>query len=295
MNKMTLKVVAKIFKMSAPLIKSDEFYLKLRYYCKFQKKLDLDNPTTYNEKLQWLKINNRKPIFTEMVDKIEAKKYVASIVGEEYIIPTIAEYNSVEEIDWKALPNQFVLKCTHDSGGIVICRDKQKLDIKKAKNKLIKGLNHSYYYENREWPYKDCKRRIICEPLMFDESGYELKDYKFFCFNGEVKALFIATDRGNPNEDTKFDFFDAEFNHLPIKNGHPNATKPIKKPVAFEKMKKLASVLSKGFPHLRVDLYDINGKVYFGELTFFHFSGMMPFEPEEWDYKFGEWIDLKKI
>lgn len=295
MNKVFLKVVAKIFKMSAHLIKSDEIYLKLRYYCKFQKKLNLDNPITYNEKLQWLKINYRKTIFTEMVDKIEAKKYVASIIGKEYIIPTIAEYNSVEEIDWKALPNQFVLKCTHDSGGIVICRDKQNLDIKNAKNKLIKGLTHSYYYENREWPYKDCKRRIICEPLMVDESGYELKDYKFFCFNGEVKALFIATDRSNPNEDTKFDFFDADFNHLPIKNGHPNATKPIKKPIAFEKMKELASVLSKGFPHLRVDLYDINGKVYFGELTFFHWSGMMPFEPEEWDYKFGEWIDLKKI
>lgn len=287
-----LRVVAKLFKMVAPLIKSDSFYLKVRYYCKFQKSLNLDKPKTYSEKLQWLKINDRKPIYTQMVDKIEAKKYVASIIGEEYIIPTIEEYDTVEEIEWDKLPNQFVLKCTHDSGGIVVCKDKSKLDIDKAKDKLRKGLAKSYYYENREWPYKDCKHKLICEKYMVDESGYELKDYKWFCFDGEPKALFIATDRGNPNEDTKFDFFDADFNHLPIKNGHPNATKAIAKPAGFEKMKELAAILSKGMPQLRVDFYDINGKIYFGELTFFHWSGLMPFQPEEWDEKFGSWIKL---
>lgn len=287
-----LRVVAKLFKMVAPLIKSDSFYLKVRYYCKFQKSLSLENPRTYSEKLQWLKIHDRKPLYTQMVDKIEAKKYVASIIGEEFIIPTIAEYDSVEEINWDKLPNQFVLKCTHDSGGIVVCKDKSKLDIDKAKDKLRKGLAKSYYYENREWPYKDCKHRLICEEYMVDESGYELKDYKWFCFDGEPKALFIATDRGNPNEDTKFDFFDADFNHLPIKNGHPNATKVIAKPAGFEKMKELAAILSKGMPQLRVDFYDINGKIYFGELTFFHWSGLMPFQPEEWDEKFGSWIKL---
>lgn len=286
---------AKMVKVLAPYIKSDSLYLKIRYFCKFKKRLDLNNPQTYSEKLQWLKIHDRKPLYTTMVDKIEAKKYVASIIGEEYIIPTIAEYDSVEDIEWEKLPNQFVLKCTHDSGGIVVCKDKQTLDKNKAIKKLKACLKKTYYYENREWPYKDCKHRIICEQYMVDESGYELKDYKWFCFDGNVKALFIATDRGNPNEETKFDFFDENFCHLPIKNGHPNASKEINKPIGFNKMKEFASILSTGFPHLRVDFYDINGKIYFGELTFFHWSGLMPFQPEEWDVKFGSWLKLPKV
>jgi len=286
------KIIAKIFKIFAPIIKSDEFYLKVRYFCKFKKKLNLDNPQTYNEKLQWLKLYDRKPIYNQMVDKIDAKNYVASIIGEEYIIPTYFVYDDVEQIIWEKLPNSFVLKCTHDSGSVIVCKDKSKLDIKKAKNKLKAGLKKSYFYENREWPYKNCKRRIICEKYMVDESGYELKDYKWFCFNGEPKALFIATDRGNPNEETKFDFFDTDFNHIPVTNGHPNALHKISKPTGFEIMKKLAAKLSKGIPHVRVDFYDIDGKIYFGELTFFHWSGLMPFEPEKWDYIFGSWIQL---
>lgn len=287
-----LKIVAKVFKVFAPVVKSDAFYLKVRYFCKFQKRLNLKNPQTYNEKLQWLKIHDRRELYTTMVDKVEAKKYVANIIGEEYIIPTLGVYNHVDEIDFNALPNQFVLKCTHDSGGIVICSDKAKLNIEEAKKKLRHGLSTNYYYQNREWPYRNVKPRIIAEQYMVDESGYELKDYKWFCFDGEPKALFIATDRGNPKEETKFDFFDADFNHLPIKNGHPNATREIKKPIGFDKMKELAAILSKGIPQLRVDFYDINGRIYFGELTFFHWSGLMPFEPEKWDYEFGSWIKL---
>lgn len=269
-----------------------KLYLRLLYRLRVGKTLNLRNPKTYNEKLQWLKIHYRKPEFTAMVDKIEAKKYVAALIGEEYIIPTIAEYDSVEDINWEVLPNQFVMKCTHDSGGIVICKDKLKLDKKKAIKKLKKGLKKSYYYQNREWPYKNVRPRIICEEYKVDESGYELKDYKLFCFDGVVKALFIATDRGKQEVETKFDFYDADFNHLPITNGHPNSNKILKKPIGFEKMKELAGILSKGLPHLRVDFYDINGNIYFGELTFFHWSGMIPFEPEEWDYKFGSWIKL---
>ena len=257
--------------------------------------LNFKNPQTYNEKLQWLKLYNRKPEYTRMVDKYEAKKYVAEIIGEEHIIPTLGVWDSVDEIDFNTLPQQFVLKCTHDSGGIVICKDKSLLDIDAAKRKLRKGLKHNYYYQNREWPYKDVKPRIIAEQYMEDESGYELKDYKWFCFDGVPKALFIATDRGAANEETKFDFFDADFNHLPFTNGHPNATRTIAKPKGFEKMKKLAAILSKGHPHLRVDFYDINGHIYFGELTFYHWSGMVKFEPEEWDYTFGSWIDLSKV
>lgn len=273
---------------------SDEKFLKRLFKLRMGKELNLDNPQTFSEKLQWLKLNNRQPVMCDMVDKVEAKKYVANLIGEEYIIPTLGVYNSVDEIDFEALPNQFVLKCTHDSGGLVICKDKSKLDIAASKKKLAKSLKCNYYYQNREWPYKNLTPRIIAEQYMEDESGYELKDYKFFCFDGEVKALFIATDRGVENEETKFDFFDTDFNHLPFTNGHPNALRKINKPAGFEEMKQLASKLSTGHPHLRVDFYDINGKIYFGELTFYHWSGTMPFEPEEWDYTFGSWIKLPK-
>ena len=255
--------------------------------------MNLDNPKTYNEKLQWLKLYYRNPEYTPMVDKAEAKQYVSSIIGEEHIIPTLAVYDKVEDIDFDSLPNQFVLKCTHDSGGIVICTDKNKLDKKEAIKKLRKGLKKNYYYRNREWPYKNVKPRIIAEQYMSDAEG-ELKDYKFFCFNGVPEFMFIASDRFNKQEDTKFDFFDMDFNHLPFTNGHPNATKQIEKPAGFEEMKRLAAILSKDMPHVRVDFYDINGKIYFGELTFFHWSGFTPFRPIEWDYKFGEKIILPK-
>lgn len=273
----------------------DELYLKLLFRLRMGYKLNLDNPQTFCEKLQWLKLHNRKPEYTQMVDKYDAKRYVADIIGEEYIIPTIGVWDRVEDIDFDKLPNQFVLKCTHDSGGIVICKDKSQLDIAATKKLLRRGLKKNYYWQNREWPYKNITPRIICEQYMVDESGYELKDYKWFCFDGVAKALFIATDRGVKGEETKFDFYDTEFNHLPFTNGHPNASKEIKKPAGFEQMKQLASQLSKGQPHLRVDFYDINGKIYFGELTFYHWSGTMPFDPMEWDYTFGSWINLVRF
>lgn len=272
----------------------DELFLKMMFPLRVGYKLNLDNPKTFNEKLQWLKLHNRKPIYTKMVDKVEAKEFVANIIGEEYIIPTLGVYDSVDEIDFDKLPDQFVLKCTHDSGGIVVCSNKSELDIEEVRNKLRKGLKRRYFYQNREWPYKQVKPRIIAEKYMVDESGYELKDYKFFCFDGKVELLFIATDRGSKTEETKFDFFDADFNHLPFTNGHPNATKPSVRPKGFDKMKEIAAILSKGHPHLRVDLYDINGKIYFGELTFYHWSGMTPFVPIEWDYKLGDMIKLPK-
>ena len=227
-----------------------------------------------------------------MVDKYEAKKYVADKIGEEYIIKTLGVWDKFDDIDFSTLPNQFVLKTTHDSGGVVICKDKSTFDIKIAKEKLEKTLKRNYCFMNREWPYKNVKPRIIAEEYMVDESGYELKDYKFFCFDGKVKVLFVAKDRTKANEETKFDFFDENFNHLPFTNGHPNSEPPYVKPQNFEKMKELAEVLSKDIPHLRVDFYNINGKIYFGELTFFHWSGLTPFEPEEWDYKLGSWINL---
>lgn len=270
----------------------DKIYLQITYRLKFGHKLNLKNPKTFNEKLQWLKLYDRKPIYSTMVDKCEAKKYVASILGEEYIIPTLGVWDRFDDIDFDSLPDQFVLKCTHDSGGLVICKDKSKLDIPSAREKIEKSLRTNYYKHGREWPYKNVKPRIIAEKYMVDESGYELKDYKFFCFDGFARAMFIASDRQVEGEETKFDFYDMNFVHLPFTNGHPNSDHEIKRPESFEKMMQLAEKLSEGIPHVRVDFYDINGEVYFGELTFAHWSGMVPFEPSEWDEKFGEWIKL---
>lgn len=268
---------------------SDEKFLKWMFYFRVSRILNLKHPTAYNDKLQWLKLNYRRRIMTDLVDKYKVKEYVKELIGDEYIIPTLGIYDSVNAIDFDSLPNQFVLKCTHDSGGIIVCKDKTVLDIDKAKKKIAWALNRTYYYENREWPYKNVKRAIIAEKYMEDESGYELKDYKFFCFDGKPSFLFVATDRPI---DTRFDFFDLKWNHLPFKQGHPNAARQIPYPKNFEKMIELASKLSKGFPHVRVDLYNCNGKIYFGEMTFYHYSGMVPFEPSEWDEKFGEMLQL---
>lgn len=289
------KIVFLFDKLKINWLLPSKTYLKLKYKAFTGKKLNLKDPQTYNEKLQWLKLYNKNPIYTTMVDKYEAKKYVAERIGEEYIIPTLGVWDKFDDIDFGALPNQFVLKCTHDSGGLVIVKDKSTFNKEKAKKKIEKSLKTNFYLWGREWPYKNVKRRIIAERYMEDTETQELRDYKFFCFDGEVKALFIATDRGKIDEETKFDFYDEEFNHLPFLHGHPNATKEIKKPINFEKMKELASKLAEGFPHVRVDLYEIDGKIYFGELTFFHHCGFVPFEPEEWDYKFGSWIKLPNV
>jgi hypothetical protein len=253
------------------------------------KKLDLSAPVTFNEKLQWLKLYDRKPEYSDMVDKAEAKRVVANLIGEQHIIPMLGIWEKFDDIDFNQLPDKFVLKTTHGCGGVIICKDKSKFDIAAVKKEIGFSYKYNYFAYGREWPYKSLKPRIIAEQLMVDESGVELKDYKFFCFGGEPKALFVATDRPH---DTRFDFFDLEFNHLPFTNGHENATKKIHKPLNFELMIEIARKLSQGIPHVRVDLYNINGKVFFGELTFFHWGGMVPFVPEEWDYTFGNWINL---
>ena len=273
----------------------DETYIKKMFKLKMGYELDLNNPQTYNEKLQWLKLYYKNPECTKMVDKYLSKQYVADIIGEEYVVPLYGVWDSFDEIDFDSLPRQFVLKTTHDCGGVVVCKDKNTLDKEKAKSFLNKHLAHEYFYHCREWPYKNVKPRIIAEKFMKD-SKYQaeegLTDYKFFCFDGEPKAMYIATDRFNENEETKFDFFDVEFNHLPFTNGHPNSSKNIQKPEHFELMIELAKKLSEGLPHVRVDFYESEGKIYFGELTFFHMGGIVPFKPEEWDYKFGEWLKL---
>lgn len=271
----------------------DEKYIKIAYKILMKKPLNLDNPKTYSEKLQWIKLNDRRPEYTMLVDKYAVKEYISKTIGDQYVIPTLGVWSHFDEIDFDLLPNQFVLKCTHDSGGLIICKDKIKLDKVKAKKKIEECLRHNFFYGQREWPYKNVPHRIIAEPYMEDKKTKDLRDYKFFAFDGMVRALFIATERGS-KEETKFDFFDDDFKHLPFRNGHPNAEKLPEKPVCFDEMKELASKLSKGIPEVRVDLYEVNGKVYFGEMTFFHWSGFKSFDPDEWDYKFGEWIVLKK-
>lgn len=281
------QILKKIFR-----IVPDKIYLNIKFLKNFGKFINFTNPQTYNEKLQWLKVYDRNPFYNIIVDKYSVKEYVAKKIGEEHVIKLLGVWDKFDDIDFDSLPNQFVLKCNHDCGGLVICKDKGTFDILAAKKKLESHLKNNYYWDHREWPYKDVKPLIFAEEYMVDESGYELKDYKWFCFNGEPKVLFIAQDRDNPSEETKFDFYDMDFKHLPIENGHPNANAIKEKPQGFEIMRKLAKKLSKGIPHVRVDFYNINGHIYFGEMTLFHWSGFVKFKPQEWDNTFGSWIDL---
>lgn len=271
---------------------SDEQFLKMLFPLRTGYKLNLKNPQTFNEKLQWLKLNNRKPEMVKMVDKVEAKEYVANIIGEEYIIPTLGVYNSVDEIDFDKLPNQFVLKCTHDSGGIVICSDKSKLDIDAAKAKLARGLKVNYYYQNREWPYKQVKPRIIAEQYMTDGMSNDLPDYKFFCFDGEPEYCQVIRDRHTKET---IDFYDMQWNQMPFIGLNPvagNGLTPVAKPTHLDKMIEICRKLSDGNPFSRIDLYVINNKEYFGEITFYPMSGMGKFTPGEWNNRLGDLINL---
>lgn len=250
---------------------SDEEYIRAKYKVIFGKYPNLDNPKTFNEKLQWLKLHNRKPIYTTMVDKYAVREYIAEKIGEEYLIPLIGVWDDPDEIDFDALPDKFVLKCNHNQGkGLCICRDKSKLDIEKAKEELREGLSVNFYFKGREWPYKDVKRKIICEQYMEDDKTKELRDYKFYCFNGKMKLMLIVTDRKSGGYG---DFFDRDFNHLPLTWGFSNAENTPEKPENFEKMIELAELLSADMPELRVDFYEANGKIYFGELTLYDGSG----------------------
>ena len=268
---------------------SDKTYIKTLYRLRMGRKLNLENPSTFNEKLQWLKLYDRKPVYTTMVDKYAVKQYIADLVGEEYVIPTLGVWDSFDEIDFDALPNQFVLKCTHDSGGLVICRDKAKLDKDAAKQTLEASLKRNYYWQAREWPYKDVKPRIIAEKYLEDSEDDALTDFKFFCFDGVPKVMYISKDKG---KDPRTDFFDMDFNHLPIKARDPNADAPPKKPKGFDEMQRISAFLSQNIPHLRVDFFEVNSKVYLGELTFFHMSGLTEISPPEWNLKMGSWIQL---
>ena len=283
------RICRKFVYLTAP-IWSDKTFLRMYFWCNLGYKLNLKSPRTFNEKLNWLKIYNKHPEYSKLVDKKEAKEYVASIVGEKYIIPTLAVYDNVEDIDFESLPKQFVLKCTHDSGGVVVCKDKTTLNKEAAIRKLKKGLRSNFFTITREYPYNNVKPRIIAEQYMEDETG-ELRDYKFFCFNGEPKYMLLVSGRQAGNK--RFDYFDLNWNHLPVHDvGCPGAERLPAKPDNFEEMIFIAKKLSKGMTHVRVDLYNINCKIFFGELTFFDGSGLSVYDPREWDFKFGQFLKL---
>jgi len=267
----------------------DSLYCQINYFAHFHKFANLKKPRTYNEKLNWLKLHDHNPAYIKLVDKYEVKPIIADLIGREYIIPTIGVWDNFDDIDFGQLPDQFVLKCTHDSEGLVVVKDKTTLDKSAIKKKIEAAIKQNFFYIGREWPYKEVKPRIIAEPYLEDHIDGELRDYKFFCFNGEPKAMFIASDRAI--NEVKFDYFDLSFKHLDIKQKYPNAGN-VRKPVTFDKMIELSKIISKGYPHVRVDFYEVNGKVLFGEFTLYHFSGFMPFQPEEWDMLFGEWLEL---
>lgn len=268
---------------------SDESCIRRLYKEKLNKELNLDIPKTFNEKLQWLKLYNRRPEYTVMADKYAVKKYVSDKIGSEYVVPLLGAWEDFDNIDFSALPEQFVLKCNHDCGSIIICRDKRTFDINAARKKLTKGLKRNYYWESREWPYKDIPPKIIAEEYLGNDDGKLPIDYKFYCFDGEPKIMFIASNRG---KDTKHDFYDMKFNHLDIIYRKPNASTLPEKPRDFEKMQSLAAILSKGIPFVRIDFYSVNEQIYFGEYTFFPAGGGAPFVPEQWDDILGGWLNL---
>jgi hypothetical protein len=271
----------------------DEEFLKRAYRANLGHELDLENPQTFNEKLQWLKLYNRRPEYTIMVDKYRVRDYIAEKLGEEYLIPLLGVWNDPDEIDFDALPNQFVLKCNHNSGlGMCICKDKSKLDIKKVKKELIKGLKQDYYLTGREWPYKDVPRKIICEKYMTDDSGTELSDYKIHNFNGVPKVILVCSERFS-NSGLHEDFYDVNWKKIDLKRPeHPTSEQEVNKPKELEKMLIFSEKLSKNYPFMRTDFYEVNGQLYFGEITLYPTSGFASFEPEEWDETFGEWIKL---
>ena len=271
----------------------DKVYLKWKFRLIMGYKLNLRNPQTFNEKLQWLKLYDRNPEYTKMVDKYEVRKYIKEKIGEEYLIPILGVCERFDDIDFDNLPNKFVIKCNHDSGGLVICKDKSKLDIESARRKINSSLKRNYYYSGREWPYKNVKPKILIEKYMEDKVNKELIDYKIMCFNGKPKFSFTCTERYKGG--LKVTFFDLNWEKMTFTRHYPSSDIKINKPINYDKMLDFSKKLSENIPFVRVDWYEINGKLYFGELTFYPGCGFEEFEHKEWDLKIGKYIDLSKV
>ena len=283
----------KLFRKLSRLIPA-RIYLQIVYFRHFKKFIDFDNPKTFNEKIQWLKLNYRKEEYTNLVDKYRVKQYITKLIGEEYVIPTLGVWKNVDDIDFKSLPEKFVLKCNNDSGGIVICKNKKDFDEVKAKSFLKERLKNNGYWYGREWPYKNVKPCIIAEKYMEDSISKDLKDYKFFCFNGSMEFFDIDIDRFIEH---RSNYYDRNGNFLPFGKTYcpPDYTKKIEMPKNLDKMIELAETISHNTVLSRIDFYEIDGQVYFGEITFYPGSGFSPFTDEKWDYKLGDMIDLPNI
>lgn len=288
---MNYRLILKNIVMTLGQCIPDKIFLDLRYWLFFHRRINWNNPQRLTEKIQWLKIYDRNPQYTIMVDKYLAKGYVAEKIGNQYIIPTLTVWENENEIDIGALPDQFVLKCTHDSGGVFICTNKNEFDIDGAKKKIGKRLKNRYYLLGREWAYKNVKPKIIAEEYLIDEETKDLRDYKIFCFNGMPKLIQVDFDRFTNHKrniyTTEWDRLDAEIQY------QSDSLIDIPKPKCLDEMLDLASTLSKGIPHVRTDFYVVNGKIYFGELTLYHGSGFERFKPDSLDYSMGSWIKLE--
>lgn len=283
----------KLFRKLSRLI-PDRIYLQIVYFKHFRRFINFNNPKTFNEKIQWLKLNYRNEEYTKLVDKYRVKQYITKLIGEEYVIPTLGVWNNVDDIDFKSLPEKFVLKCNNDSVGIVICKNKKDFDEAKAKSFLKERLKNNGYWYGREWPYKNVKPCIIAEKYMEDSISKDIKDYKFFCFNGSMEFFDIDIDRFIEH---RANYYDRNGNFLPFGKTYcpPDYTKKIEMPKNLDKMIELAETISHNTVLSRIDFYEIDGQVYFGEITFYSGSGFSPFTDEKWDYKLGDMIDLPNI
>jgi len=271
----------------------DKLYLKIYYRLKTKKRLNLKNPKSYNEKINWLKLYYRNEEMTLSADKIEVRKKIYSLFGDKYLVPILWTGNDPVDIPYSKLPNKFVIKTNHASGTNIIVTDKSKLDREDVTNKLNLWLKTNYFFPKREWAYKNINRRILIEEYINQLDSDELRDYRIFCFNGVPKIVtvdFSITDK----KKVRRNVYDLDWNLLPVQLSYPNETKiKLEKPANFEEMLEVSRVLSKPFPHVRIDLYNINGKILFGEMTFYHQSGMAVFVPNDFDITLGSYLQIK--
>lgn len=288
------KVFYKLNYLKLSRLLPDKLFLKLIFRAKVGYKLNLENPVTFNEKLQWLKLNNRDTLYSKLADKFEVREYIKEKIGEEHLIPLIGVWDKFDDIDFSQLPNQFVIKCTHDSGSVCICKDKESFDIKSAKKVINKALKQNFYYRGREWAYKNIKPRIVVEEYISDLSEIGVCDYKVFCFNGKPEAILLCKDRFSEDGLT-IDFYDCAWNHMNFSRPvyYPHSKVQNKKPQMFDELLNLSTKLSKGIPFVRTDFYITRDEILFGELTFYPGDGFEAFDPELWDKKWGDLLKLK--
>lgn len=269
----------------------DKTYLKIKYFVKFRKKLDVDNPLTFNEKIQWLKLYDRKPQYTEMADKYKVKKIVSDLIGEEHIVPNYGVWDRFEDINFEELPDQFVLKCTHDSGSVLICRNKEEFNKKYARMHFNLALKRNYFWGGREWCYKNIKPRIIAEKYLPGLDN-QIVDFKFFCFGGRPRYVYVSAGLEN-HSTARISFCNLDYTLAPFQRSDYAQFEVLPpKPAHYDEMIEIATKLSMGTTLVRIDLYECDDKVLFSEMTFYPVGGFMPFVPEEWDKKLGDLVCL---